>query len=900
MSLEIGQKLSSYEITSLIGKGGMGEVYRARDSKLKRDVAIKALPDEFSRDHDRLIRFQREAEVLASLNHPNIAAIYDLEEANNATFLVLELVEGETLAARIERGPIPVEEALNVARHICEALETAHEKGVVHRDLKPANVKVTREGKVKVLDFGLAKAFAQEAPSRDTNNSPTQSASPTIAGVILGTAAYMSPEQARGKIVDKRTDIWAFGCVLYELLTGKRAFYGEDTTETLAAVIKGEPDWASLPASTPPGIRVLLRRCLQKDVARRLRDATDIRIEIEEALAASTAVLQTAPAIAPPAAWRRMLPWAVAVVLSVVIGIAVWTLKPKPVPEQQPVSRAVIALPPSTALLGGNSDSVSLSPDGSHLAYVASGTGGIQQLYSRAMNALEASPLAGTEGAFSPFFSPDGQWIGFFSGGKLMKISVSGGAALTLCSVPDGRGASWGPNDTIVFSPSAGALGLQKVPSAGGEPQPFTALQQGETSHRWPQFLPGGKTVLFTIGTGLSYDDAAIAVQRLDSSERKVLLRGGANARYVPTGHLVYYRAGTMMAVPFDPERLELTGAPAPVVEAVLGDINSGAAQFTLSNRGSLAYVSGGAQSANVNLVWVDRHGIAQVLPAPLHEYRYPRLSPDGRQVVVGIGNDIWIYDLPRDTLTRFTFDGNISLANIAAFWTRDGKRVVFTSPKGGGADNLFWKPADGSGPEERLTTGPYQQRIGTFSPDGRAMIYTMADPKTGNDLWVMPLDGDRKPRVFLQTRFSESSGQISPDGRWVAYGSDESGRMEVYVRPFPGPGGKWQVSTDGGSEMVWSPKGNELFYRTGARREKMMAVDVQTQPIFTAGKPRLLFEGPYIAATGGGGAGAGATYSVSPDGQRFLMTKAPDQRQAALTQINVVLNWFEEQLSNR
>jgi serine/threonine-protein kinase len=663
-------RIGPYEIRSSLGEGGMGIVYRARDTILKRDVALKLLPPQFAQDNERLLRFQREAEVLASLNHPNVAQIYGLEGTGVSRCIVMELVDGETLQQRLKRGPIPIEETLQIAKQIAEALEAAHEKGVVHRDLKPANVKVTPDGKVKVLDFGLAKALAEETRASDLQNAPTEGASPTIQGVILGTAAYMSPEQARGKTVDKRTDIWGFGCVLYELLTGKRAFYGEDTNEPLAAVLKGEPDWTALPPGTPPSIRVLLRRCLQRDMARRLRDATDARIEIEDALAVPAAVSPAAPASITTPTWRRMLPTAAMVFLSVVAGIVAWNLKPPPVPDARPVSRLMVALPPNTTFVGGTDSGIALSADGTHLAYVASAKGAPPQVYVRALDAPDASPLTGTEGAFSPFFSPDGQWIGFFSAGKLKKISVNGGAALTLCNVAGANGGSWGRNDTIVFSPTP-TSGLFVVSAAGGEPKPFTTLQPGNISHRWPQFLPDGKTVVFTIvlasarATGGIADDSEIAVQQLNSTEHKVLIRGGTSPRYASTGHLLYYRAGTIMAVSFDAERLEMTGQQTPVMETVLGDPNGGVAQFSVSNLGSLTYVSGGPQSANLNLVWVDRHGIAQPLAAPPRAYRAPRLSPDGRRVAVGIDADVWIYDISRDTLTRFTFDG-INAANAA------------------------------------------------------------------------------------------------------------------------------------------------------------------------------------------------------------------------------------------
>jgi serine/threonine-protein kinase len=888
MSVNVGTRLGSLEITALLGKGGMGEVYRARDAKLKREVAIKILPDEFSRDADRVNRFQREAEVLASLSHPNIAGIYDLQQTDETRFLVMELVNGETLADRIARGPIPVDEALQIAKSIADALEAAHERGVIHRDLKPSNVKITPDGKVKVLDFGLAKAM-ESAPPSTLSNSPTiVSMAATNAGVILGTAAYMSPEQAKGKTVDRRTDIWALGCIVYESLTAEPAFPGDSTAEILGNVLKTEPDWSALPKNTTASIVALLRRCLRKDVQQRPKDAGDLRLELEEA---RTAFLSAASTVrqAPAPAKRRGLLFSVLACLAVAALTAVIVLNLRPASDTTgpAVQRMTIGLRSNAQLVASPFEMAALSPDGSHLVYSASGGSSSLQLYLRAMDSLEANAIAGTEGAVSPFFSPDGQWIGFFAGGNLKKVSVSGGATLTLCAAPLPLGGTWLPNDTIVFNPAPGQ-GLFQVAAAGGVPQSLTKLGTGEGGHRWPQFLPGGKAILYSVQTSSTNpDDDNIVFQRLGSAEHQILIRGGTYPRYVPTGHLVYYRAGTIMAVAFDPQKLEVKGTPAPVQEGVRSSLSgTGAGQFSFSNRGSLVYLPGTPQSANVSLVWVDRHGAAQPLAAPSRSYRAPRLSPDGRQIAVGIGPDVWIYNILRDTLTRLTFEKNN--AGYAAVWTPDSKRVAFPSDRAGSL-NIFWKAADGSSAEERLTTSENPQQVGSFSPDGRTMLYTETNPKTRQDIWALSLDGERKPHVFLATPFRESSALFSPDGHWVAYLSDESGRIEVYVRPFPGPGGKWQVSVDGGSQAVWSSKGNELFYRTGNSQEKMMVVDIQTQPTFSAGKPRLLFEGSYV-----GGAGA-AMYSASPDGQRFLMSKTPDQVQASLTEFNVVVNWFTE-----
>jgi Tol biopolymer transport system component len=880
MTIAAGTRLGSYEVVAQVGAGGMGEVYRARDTKLGRDVAIKVLPANFVNDPERLSRFQREARMLAALNHANIATIYGLEQYDGGTCLVMELVSGETLAERVKAGPLGVEEALKIAVQIAEALEAAHEKSIIHRDLKPANVKVTPEGKVKVLDFGLAKAFAGDATTEDLSNSPTLSMAATMQGVIMGTAAYMSPEQAKGKPVTKATDIWAFGCVLYELLSGHAAFEGDDITEILAAVVKIEPDWSRLPENSPAAIRELLRRCLRKDRRQRLQDATGVRIEIEEAITAPS----PGPTAAAPArrGWRQAVVLGLAVlVAAVVAGLAVWRLKPSP---PLPVTRTVINVPPGQQLAGLDSGpALALSPDGTQLAYVAR-QGATQQLYLRAMDSLEARPMPGTEGATNPFFSPDSKLVGFFAGGKLKKVSVAGGASVTLGDVANPRGASWGSQGVIAFSASTTSL-LQELPDAGGAPQPLTHFDKGENSHRWPEFLPGGKAVLFASGVGGGFNGAQIAAQSVATGERRNLVQGGTNPRYAPTGHLVYAQGGNLMAVPFDPQRLAVTGSAVPIVEGVVQSV-AGNSQYSFSAAGSLVYVPGSVQSRRTTLVWVSRNGGEKPLPAPAHNYEWPRISPDGRRLAVTIledGSQIWLYDLSRETLTRSTFEGNV---NIGPLWTPDGKRITFRTNKEGAADHSFWQLADGSGGLEQLTTGEYNESPSSWSPDGQLLAFMETNPTTGQDIWVLRMS-DRKAQPFLRTRFNESVPRFSPDGRWLSYISDESGRYEVYVQPYPGPGGKWQISTEGGTEPVWNPNGRELFYRSG---DKMMAVDIATQPSFTLGKPHMLFQGPYIPTS--------ATfpyYDVSPDGQRFLMLKPIESAEAAPTQINVVLNWFEE-----
>jgi len=886
MTVAPGTRLGPYEVVALIGAGGMGEVYRARDTRLNRDVALKVLPEAFARDTQRMARFEREAKLLASLNHPNIAAIYGLEESGPIRALVMELVEGPNLAERIRCGPVPMDEALPIARQVADAVEYAHENNVIHRDLKPANIKVKADGVVKVLDFGLAKALSDEPTEADMSNSPTLSMAATMQGVILGTAAYMAPEQAKGKKVDRRADVWAFGVVLYEMLTGKPLFSGETVAETLASVMLKEPAFAALPSNSPPAIRNLLRRCLERVPKRRLQHAGEARILIEDILSGAAPAEPVAARGIRSLGRRTLLVGAGCLIAAcAATGLAVWRLRPATPP--QPVSRFVVPLLANEQLRGTTGPMVALSPDGTQLAYVA-GTGGQGQIYLRAMDSLEARPIAGTEGnPVNPFFSPDGQWIGFFAAGKLKKVSVSGGAVMTLCDGAFPRGATWGANDTIVFA-LGNSPGLSQISAAGGDPQVLTKLGEGEGAHHWPQFLPDGKAVLYAIGTPGIFDDASIAVQRLDTGDRRILIRGGTYPRYVPTGHLIYYRAGTIMAVPFDASRLDVLGTPAPAVEGVMaGTGNGGAAQFSFSGLGSLVYVPGVLQAAERTLVWVDRKGTETPLSAPPRSYDDLSLSPDGRQVAVQLlepaPGSIWIYDVPRGTLARLTFEATANLP----VWTPDGKRIIYAvSRPGANGNSLSWKAADGSGAEERLMTSEFVPETSSVSFDGKALAFHAVSPATGQDIWVVPLEGERKPKPFLQTPFSELDPVFSPDGRWLAYASTESGRNEIYVQPFPGPGGKWLISTGGGAEPLWSRDGRELFYRS---RDGMMAVDIQTQPVFQAATPRMLFEGrSYLI-------GRGPDYDISPDGQRFLMIKQVESRGPALNQINVVLNWFEE-----
>jgi serine/threonine-protein kinase len=871
----IGKTLKHYRIESHLGAGGMGDVYRARDSKLKREVAIKVLPEAFSRDAERVLRFQREAEVLASLNHPHIAAIYDVEEVDDSRFLVLEFIEGQTLCERLTGDPLAIDETLAISIQIAEALEAAHEKGIIHRDLKPANIKLSLDGVVKVLDFGLAKIFGAHTSEASSDDSPTL-LSQTGRGVLMGTAAYMSPEQARGRSVDRSADIWALGCILYEMLSGQQAFGGETMTDILGGIVKGEPDWSALPKDTPPRLAWLIRRCLNKNSKDRLRDAGDVRILLQDL---SKDQQPTNHAIREKAG---MLALAIAFGLGLVIaGVAAWTLLLQSPPGASVVARLTIPIPPGDQVAGLNLDNpmLAISADGTQLAYIAV-RASTQQLFIRAMDGHETNAVPGTEAASNPFFSPDGQWIGFFAGGKLKKVSVAGSVVQVVCDAPNGRGGSWAADDNIYFAPDVFS-GIWKVHAAGGMPQEVTKLEpaKGEVSHRWPQLLPGARALLFTIWTGPGSDERLVAVQSLETGERQILVRGGESGQYAVTGHLLYARADTLMALRFDVERLEVTSGPA----VPLGDrVRSGSegAQFALSDQGTLVYMRGDPRRNERRLVWVDRQGKVEPLPAPPRTYANPQISLDGRFAAVEVQAGtigIWLYDFSRAALRPLTFSGS----SQSPVWSPDGKRVAYRGTRMG-FRNLFWKLTDGSGEEEeRLSASPNVQTPASWSPDGKWLAYF-----ENVDLWVLPLEGERKPQTFVSTPFTEFNARFSPDGRWIAYSTNESGRLEIYVRPFPGPGTRTQVSTDGGYAPVWAPDGRELFY---VRGDQMLAVQTTTQPVFRVGTPRILFEGSFL-----GGLANSPGYDVSPDGRRFLRVQAVEPEKPA-TQIDVSLNWFEE-----
>ena len=871
MGLTPGTRVGPYEILQPLGAGGMGEVYRAHDSKLGRDVALKVLPPAFARDPERLARFEREARVLASLNHPNIAAIYGFEQVDGLPVLVLELAPGENL-----RCPLPLAEALAIARQIAEALEAAHEKGIVHRDLKPANIKISAEGKVKVLDFGLAKALSDETAG-DPTRSPTMTAG-TRDGVILGTAAYMSPEQARGRPLDRRTDIWSFGCVLYEMLAGRSPLSADTLTDVLAAIVSREPDWQALPPSTPANIRTLLRRCLQKDLQQRLRDAADARLEIEEAMRGAPAVEATAFSLS--ARTRPVWTWAAAglVAGALIAGLIMWNLKPAPPAP----ARAHLAIPllPSQALDDAMADSVlALSPDGASLVYRGR-SGATSQLFLRPLDRFESQPIAGTEDAYDPVFSPDGQWVAFFAAGKLRKVAITGGPVTTVAEAPNGAGASWGPDDTIVFCPDGWGLGLWRVPAGGGKTEVLTRpdAKAGESIHALPHHLPGGDVLLFASFKGPSPDNATLEALTLRTGQRRVLVQGATQGRYLPPGRLVYARGGALLAAPFDRDKLAVTGPALPVLERVLTGSSSGAAHFAVGGNGAMVYVPATSLHDARSLVAVDRSGVARPLTDARRPYEDMALSPDGRRLALTIEGpswNIWVLELARSTLTRLTLEHD----NRDPHWTSDGKRVVYGSFRNG-RYGLYWKPADGSGPEEQLVSSEYEQGAESWSPDGRVLTFSQWSPETQGDIWLLPRPegAPSQPRLLVSTRFSDGLSAFSPDGNWLAYESTESGRPELYVQPYPGPGGRVQVSTDGGGHPVWNANGRELFYRNG---EKMMVVPIEMKPSFKAGSPRVLFQGRYWSA--------GHDYDISPAGDRFYLI----QEGPAPSEIRVIQNWL-------
>jgi serine/threonine-protein kinase len=883
----------------------MGEVYRARDTRLDRAVALKILPVSFSADPDRLMRFAREAKTLASLNHPNIAAIYGIEDATSevgSQALVMELVEGDDVSAAIARGPMPVEDVLPIARQIAEALEAAHEQGIIHRDLKPANIKVRADGTVKVLDFGLAKAMdtpggAPEAAPYGVSDSPTiTSPAMTAMGLILGTAAYMSPEQARGKPVDKRADIWAYGVVLYEMLAGVRLFQGETVSDVLAAVLRADIDLAQLPPSVPSGIRHLLLRCLEKDPRRRLRDIGDARIWLESPAAVE-------PAAAMPRAARQMLPWAVAG--AAVLALALWGAIARPWALHQAAPAFHVSMQTGFTGTFGNGlqNLLAMSPDGATLAftvtpYDTSAPGGRASfaaasiLYIRRLTQAAATPLPGTEGAEGPFFSPTGEWVGYFAKGKLFKVPVNGGAPVPLADAPISRGAAWGEDNVITFTPGAApGVGLVRVPANGGTPVALGAMAGGHVTQRWPQVLPGNRAVLYTGATTVdNFDDACLVVQTLDGAPPKIVQCGGSFWTYVTSGHVLYVHAGTMFAAPFDVTTLAVTGTGLPVVHGVRSSLASGAAQFAVSRDGRLAYLGGAdtrGREAPIDIV--DRQGKATRLEGAPSNWAVMGFSPEGDRLALDVASatarNVWIYDLARDASQQATFG---DVPQTRPIWM-NSRHLTFASATAG-PPNLFSQAADGGAPL-RLTESPRVQYPGSWAPDGRRLAFTEIRDGQG-DIMILPVEGTAETGLqpgtavpFIATSARESHPAFSPDGQWLAFASSESSVLQVYVTSATDPSRKWQVSIDGGNQPMWSLTSPELLFRTEESASRILFVTYESAGgTFRPSRPALWTPARFSLRSGVG------DVALHPDGRRMAGTLVSSGSESATSNPLMVL----------
>jgi serine/threonine-protein kinase len=876
-ALQPGQHFTTYEVLDLVGRGGMGEVYRACDERLGRLVALKVLPQEFVTDRQRLARFDREARLLASLNHPNIGAIYGLAEDAGRQALVLEYVEGTTIADRVKSGPIAIREVLSIAQQVALALETAHRRGIVHRDLKPANISVMADGTVKVLDFGLAKAVERDAPTPAGDITSVHTP-----GRILGTPAYMSPEQACGFDIDRRTDIWSFGCVLFEMLTGRRAFDGDTSHDVIAGVIKHEPDFSLLPAGTPEPVLRLLRRALAKDPRRRLADLGDALLDIEEAqhgdrqasirprLGASAA--RTAAAVA---------------VAAVAIGGGYLLLRSWRTNPPAAVVRLGVPVPPSDELIASGQQVAALSPDGRTVVYRAS-RGGVVRLFRRALDGMQSEPVPGTENAAGPFFSPDGAWLGFDGDGVLQKISLAGGSPVTICQAPGGANASWG-GDTIVFSTGTGRV-LNRVPAGGGTPEPLTALDTaaGDLAHTFPHVMPEGNAALFTI---VRASDRYVAAVRFEgrpstgSGPHAVrIITVGSQPRYLPSGHLLFARNDTLWAAPFDEARLAMTGEPVPIVERM--DTSGGAAHFAASADGSLMYAPRRDEVRDRRLVWLDRHGIETALPFESKGYTRAALSPDGQRVALALSEqdntDIWIGHLQHGTLVRITRDPTTETAPL---WMPDGKTIVYRSDRDGGG--LFVQAIDGGKAERLTSSGDRLHTPHGMSPDGRTLLFTEFRSYAEQSIQAVTVGAREAPRPILTGAFAQLRPQVSPDGRWLAYQSDESGRFEVYVRPYPDVhAGRWQLSAAGGTSPRWSHDGRELFYYDG--HALVVATLAISDRVAARAHRRLFAYSPFSGRLG-------PDFDVTPDGPRVLMIRSNDDTPATRLQLVLVQNWITE-----
>jgi serine/threonine-protein kinase len=884
-----GKSLLHYRLVEPIGEGAMGQVWKAFDTTLDRDVALKILPVAFVADATRLARFEREAKVLASLQHPGIAAVHGFHAADGIRFLAMELVPGEDLAQRLARGALPLDEAIEIAVQIATALEDAHEHGIVHRDLKPANIKHTPEGAVKILDFGLAKALATESTESSFAGQPTVTSGGTMAGSILGTAAYMSPEQARGRTVDRRTDIWGFGCVLFEMLTGKRAFDGETVTDCLAAVVSRDPEWNTLPRGTPVAVRELLQRCLEKDPRRRLRHIGDALFALQKTDApglAATAERATATPL-----WKRVLPWGVA---ALALAWAASQLASRRPAVNAPPVHLAIRLPAGVQLDTESNYTevqvVAISPPGTHVAFTAA-SGFERHLYVRSLVDGSTTRMQGTLDATAPFFSPDGRWIGYFARGHVWKIAIDGGEPTSLCAAIATRGGAWGPDGTIVFSPGTSSP-LMRVPSSGGAPVELTKLEEAaqERTHRWPAFLPGGDEVAFTVGTrdkASDYEAAAIDVVSLSTGKRRRLFQGASMARATASGYLLLGRAGRIESLSMDDVQ-HGKGEPQVVLRGVEGAVSSGIVYFDLANNGTLVFVERNPHGTEFELAWVSRDGRVAKLDLPARPYQVPRLSPDGKRVAVRIGSsgggagDIWVHELASGTFSRLTFDNNAD----SPTWGPGSDEITYIVVDARG-DRIAAKPADGNGPERTLLQfqNSVSRALTSWSPDRKTAVVVEDRQATSADLLTYRI-GATELEPLVDSPSFEMTGSISPNGKWLAYSINDGGRIEVYVQPFQNATGRWQVSENGGHGPTWSRDGSELFYVLG---NKMMAVSVGEGGSFTHGASRQLFEIPFQ-----GVAEFRTNYDVAADG-RFIVVRGT-AREIYSQHLNVILNWTPAQ----
>jgi eukaryotic-like serine/threonine-protein kinase len=880
MAVTSGTKLGPYVIESPLGAGGMGEVYRARDSRLEREVAIKILSADVNRDTSLRQRLEREAKAVSRLSHPHICTLHDIGQQDGVDFLVMELLDGETLERRLVKGPLPAEQTIRYAAQLADALAAAHKLGFTHRDLKPANIMLTKSG-AKLMDFGLAK-HSGPAPIQATLTEKTAEPSKlTGAGMIVGTFQYMAPEQLEGKEADARTDIFALGSVIYEMSTGKPAFSGKSRASLIASIMTTEPvPMAQIQPLTPPVLERVVRKCLAKDPDERWQSASDLASELRWMMDRGSQMV-ILPGAVSLHSWRRWLPWGFALVLLVAGLLLGRLLSNLPAPSAA-VAHVTVGLPSNISLASPAWPLLVLTPDGRTLFFVGS-EGGVRRLYARRIDQWEATPIRGTEGAERPFLSPDGQWIAFSVGSTVKKVAIGGGPAVDVVTSSWG-GGSWGADDQIIYT-QAYNEGLWKVSSTGGSAVQLTTpdRSRGDLGHWWPQILPDGDTVLFTAFSTPNERSRLMALS-LKTGKQKMLVEGAVSGRYLPSGQLVFARGGNVLAVPFDLRKVEVTGAPIPVLEDIAFESQNGLSQFAVSETGVLAYLPSSSAYAEQSLVLVDRSGKIQTIRDKLHVHQGLRLSPDGKRIAMGLREagrapDVWILDLARGSLSPLTHG---PASNFDPLWTPDGKRVLYVSERP--IFDIYSRPADGSSEEEAVVTSSNDKYPESLTRDGRTLLFSTSTPLNNEDLWIVPLGGPKQAKPFLATQFYESDAALSPDARWVAYESGESGRTEIYVRAFPAGDERFQVSTEGGFEPVWSKNGKELFYRSG---KKLISVPLKSGADFVPGRPKVLFEGDFAQG------GQVAAYDVSPDGLHFYFITAG--RTQGAQNINVVLNWPEE-----